>query len=112
MLPVPLEIGHELDEARVAAQVIQARIFLKQWVARVPIQRRFPEPPEGELALVHESISTGNVVGGVMKMAETFPSFYGKLDFLLRLTPFAGCGKKHGLQAGKLTTLVVGIVSE
>src|SRR5262244_1012016 len=111
MLPPLLKVGHELDEARVAAEVIQARIVLKQWVAGVAIHSGLLEPAKRELGIVHEGIRSANVVGGVMKMAETFSPFYGKLDFLLRLNWFARCGEKHGLHAGKLTTLVPGILS-
>src|SRR5262249_6619056 len=94
------------------AEVIQARIVLKQWVAGVAIHSGLLEPAKRELGLVQEGIRSANVVGGGMKMAETFSPFYGELDFLLRLNRFTCCGEKHGLHARKLATLVRGIVSQ
>src|SRR5260370_32737475 len=83
VLPLLLEVGHELNEAYVPTKVVQARLVLEQWIARVPVHRALPKPLHRQIDLLQQRVRDSDVVRGVMKMTESFPPLCGLFNFLL-----------------------------
>ena len=87
LLLLPL---HEGDEAGILSKVIQIGILLEQRIAREAIICRHVQPLDCLFTFIHERVSTGDVIGGMMEVSKALSPFYSQFNLFLRLVFLSG----------------------
>src|SRR5437764_13657996 len=79
MLPLLFQLRHKSDVPIIFVQTLEIRVVCKKWIAGKAVIGSVLQPFDREFGVVHEGVSRGDVVGGVMKMAEAPADFNGLL---------------------------------
>ncbi len=106
------QLLHEFDERCILSKVIQIVVGGEKRIAGETIVRRGCEPFCSLFRLMAESEGGGNVISGVVKVAEALALFNSQLDLRMHFSFIARRGRQHCLNAVEEAAAVLRIVGQ